>query len=510
MNNERTEKGIVYLTGSGPGDQKLLTIKAAEALADCDVVVYDYLATNIDLDKFAPRAEKIYVGKRGRKPVKEQSHINDLLIKLGKEGKKVVRLKGGDPFVFGRGGEEALALVQAGVKYEVIPGVTSAYAVPAYAGIPVTQRGYASTLVIVTGHEDPDKKDSGVDWELLGKTPGTVVFLMGMKNLPKIVSNLEKYGKDPKTPVALVRWGTTGKQQTLTGQLNNILDKVRSSKFQPPAIIVIGEVAALRDKLKWVENKPLFGKNIIVTRSREQASDFALALDELGANVIELPVIKVVESDSYKKLDEAIVRQTEDKYYDWIIFTSVNSVLYFADRLDKKGLDHRILDGTKIAAIGTSTAAALKERSVKADLVPKEFKAEGLIDAFGDAKGLKILMPRAKVAREVIPNALKDAGARLDVVDAYQNILDPEGKKRAESLDETIDVVTFTSSSTVENFLEILGDKKDEVLKDAKIAVIGPITAKTAKERGLNVDAIADKYTIDGLVEAIVKLSVKE
>ena len=511
MNDESktNKKGIIYLTGSGPGDEKLLTVKAVEVLKSSDVVVYDYLATNVDLDKFAPQAEKIYVGKRGRKHFKEQGYINDLLVKLGKEGKKVVRLKGGDPFVFGRGGEEASALSEAGINYEVIPGITSGYAAAAYAGIPVTQRGLASTLVIVTGHEDPDKKDSGVDWKLLAKTTGTVVFLMGIKNLPKIVENLVKNGKDLKTPVALIRWGTTNRQQTLEGRIDDIVEKVRSSKFQPPAIIVIGKVAALREKLKWVEKRPLFGKNVVVTRSRGQASELTQALQELGANIIELPVIKVVEPDSYKKLDESIDRQVSDEYYDWLVFTSANGVTYFANRIKQKELDIRVFKGTKIAAVGSSTAAVLEKLGVRVDLVPKEYKAEGLIEAMPDTKGLKVLMPRAKVAREILPEELIKAGAQVDVVDAYQTIADPEGKKRINELEDKIDFVTFTSSSTVKNFISALGEKRDDILKTAKIAVIGPITAKTAEKEGLKVDAIADPHTIDGLMKAVVEVSEK-
>ncbi len=501
-------EGIVYLAGSGPGDEKLLTFKAVEALRACDVVLYDYLATNVDLNKYAPQAEKIYVGKRGRKHT-VQSHINDLLIKLGREGKKVVRLKGGDPFVFGRGGEEALELAKAGVNYEVIPGITSAYAVPAYAGIPVTQRGYASTLSIVTGHEDPGKKDSGVDWKLLARTTGTVVFLMGIKKLSKIVEKLVKFGKDPKTPIALIRWGTTNRQQTLEGRLDDIVDKVRSSKFQPPAIIVIGKVVALRDQLKWIEKKPLFGKTAIVTRSRDQASQLTQALEGFGANVIELPVIRIVEPDSYKKLDEAIDRQVKEEYYDWLIFNSANGVTHFANRIKQKELDFRVLKGTKIAAVGLSTAAVLERLGVRADLVPKEYRAEGLIEALPDMKGLKVLMPRAKVAREILPEELNKAGAQVDVVDAYRTIADPEGKKRINELEDEIDFLTFTSSSTVKNFLDALGEKRDDILKTAKIAVIGPITAKTAEKEGLKVDAVADPYTIDGLIKAVIKLSEK-
>lgn len=500
-------KGKVYLTGSGPGDEKLLTLKAVEVLARCDVVVYDYLANNIDLDKYAPQAEKIYVGKRSHHHILEQNNINDLLIKLAKEGKNVVRLKGGDPFIFGRGGEEAMELVEAGVDYEVVPGVSSVYAVPAYAGIPVTQRGYTSSLAVVTGHEKATQPDSDIDWQSLAKVFGTVVFIMGVKNLPKIVDKLLKYGKESKTPIALIRWGTTARQYVLTGMLEDIVEKVSLTKFKPPAIIVVGEVVALREQLKWFEKKPLFGKTVVITRSSKQSSKLTQALGELGANIIEIPTIKVMPPDSYEKMDKAIERQIPDQYYDWLIFTSANGVFQFADRLKQKKVDFRIFKGVKIAAIGSSTAASLSSLGVQADLIPKEYKGEGLVEALGNVKRLKILIPRAKVAREVLPEELKKAGAEVDVVDAYQTVVDAQSAKNAPSLNGHADIITFTSASTVTNFLKILGNRKEQFLGGVKIAAIGPITAEAAKKKGLNVNVVAKKYTIDGLVDAVVKLA---
>ncbi len=501
-------KGKVYLTGAGPGDEKLITVKAAEALAGADVVVYDYLAS-IDLEKYAPQAEKIYVGKTGRKHTIEQLDINALLVKLANEGKKIVRLKGGDPFIFGRGGEEALELVKAGVDFEIIPGISSAYAAPAYAGIPITQRGNTSTVAFITGHEDPTKDKSDIDFKALATGIGTLVFLMGVKNLNLIAENLLKHGRDPKTPVALVRWGTTSKQQVLEGTLADIAEKALLTKFKAPAIIVIGEVAALREQLAWFEKKPLFGKTVVVTRSREQASELSQDLQELGASTIELPSIKVVPADSYKKLDEAIERQIPGAYYDWLIFTSVNGVIHFVRRLKQKDVDFRVFKDAKIAAIGPGTASYLKSLALKVDLIPQEYKAEGILKALGDVKDKKILLPRAKVAREVLPEELTKAGAKVDVVEAYQTVADkPASEQSLKAMEKKVDFVTFTSSSTVVNFLDIVENAK-AVLNGVKIAAIGPITAKTAKDKGLKVDIVAKEYTIKGLVKAIVDNTIK-
>ncbi len=494
--------GTVFLAGSGPGDPKLLTLKAAEVLAKCDVVVYDYLSSNIDLEKYASQAEKIYVGKKGHHHATEQQSINQLLIKLAKEGKNIVRLKGGDPFVFGRGGEEALELAENGVKYEVVPGVSSVYAVPAYAGIPVTQRGFTSSLAIVTGQEGL-KKRSDINWNSLAKSFGTIVFLMGVKNLANIVEKLVTFGKDEKTPVALIRWGTTQRQEVLEGTLADIVEKVSLTKFSAPAIIVVGEVVSLRKQLKWFEKKPLFSKTVIVTRNRGQASKLSSSLVGLGANVIELPTIKIVPPDSYDKVDKAIERQIPEKYYDWLIFTSVNSVASFTERLRHKKVDFRIFKGTKIAAIGAATAKILQSQSIVVDLIPKEYKAEGMLEALGDVGGQKILFPRAKVAREILPDQLTKAGAQVDVAHVYQTVIDEESAKKIGSIDEKVDLVTFTSSSTVSNFLALLGDNASDFMKDVKIAAIGPITAKTAQEKGLKVDIVAKEYTIDGLVNAV-------
>ena len=498
-------KGKVYLTGAGPGDEKLLTLKAVEALSSCDVVVYDYLASLIDIEKYAAAAEKIFVGKKGGNHTSEQQQINDLLIKLASEGKNVVRLKGGDPFMFGRGGEEALALVEAGVEFEVIPGVTSAYAVPAYAGIPITQRGYTSSVTFITGHEDPAKTQSAIQWEALAEGDSTLVFLMGIKNLPSISQNLLKHGKDAETPVAIIRWGTTSRQQVLEGTLEDITEKARTAEFKAPAIIVIGSVVELRKKLKWFEKKPLFGKRVVVTRSPNQANKLSEALYLLGATPIEIPVIKVEPPDSYEALDKAIKRQSSSAYYDWLIFTSANGVFKFAERLKEKQLDFRIFKGAKIAAIGPATKRCLKSFALHVDLIPDEYIAEGVLSALGDVKGKKILIPRAQVAREILPQELKKAGASVDVAPAYKTVADTtSGRKKIQALKGRVDIITFTSSSTVTNFLAMIGDDRT-VLDGVRIAVIGPVSAKTAKENGLNVDIEAEDYTIEGLVKAIIK-----
>jgi len=498
-------KGKVYLTGAGPGDEKLLTLKAVEALGSCDVVVYDYLASVIDIDKYAPQAEKIFVGKKGGEHTSEQQQINDLLIKLAAEGKKVVRLKGGDPFIFGRGGEEALALAEAGVEFEVVCGVTSAYAVAAYAGIPITQRGYTSSVTFITGHEDPAKTQSDIQWQALAEGNSTLVFLMGIKNLPSITQNLLKNKKNPKTPVAIIRWGTTSRQQVLEGTLEDITEKASQAEFKAPAIIVIGSVVELRRQLKWFESKPLFGKRVVVTRSHGQASKLSEALYSLGATPIEIPVIKVEPPDSYEALDKAIELQSEGAYYDWLIFTSANGVLKLAERLKEKKLDFRIFKGAQVAAIGPATQRCLQSFALHVDLAPEEYVAEGVIRALGDVGGNKILLPRAQVAREILPQELKKAGASVDVAPTYKTVADTGiGREKISALKGQMDIITFTSSSTISNFLAMIGKDKS-VLEGVKIAVIGPVTAKTAKENGLNVDIMAEDYTIEGLVEALIK-----
>ncbi len=502
-------KGKVYLVGAGPGDPGLITLKAVQCLAEADVVVYDNLANRTFL-KYAPdTAEFIYVGKKGGHHTLAQNEINRLIVEKALSGKKVVRLKGGDPFIFGRGGEEAEELVEAGVEFEVVPGITSAIAVPAYAGIPLTHRNFTSTVAFVTGHEDPTKEKSSIAWEKIATGVGTLVFLMGVGNLEKIADALIAHGRDPSTPVAVIRRGTEPRQKTVTGSLKDIASKARSAGIKPPAIIVVGHVVGLRDKLNWYEAKPLFGKNIIVTRARAQASEFSKRLAELGANPIEFPTIEVVSPDDWSELDRAI---SELSQYDWIIFTSVNGVKFFLTRLKDTGHDLRTLGKIKIAAIGPKTAQVLRDLYIEPDIVPKEYRAEAIVEQFrrqGVSKA-KVLVPRAQEAREVLPEQLREMGLAVDVVTAYRTVKPDQDVETVRRMLEArqIHMITFTSSSTVKNFLAMFERETDDLTKwmeHVAVACIGPITADTARSLGLSVDIVAEQYTIDGLIDKIIE-----
>jgi uroporphyrinogen III methyltransferase / synthase len=420
----------------------------------------------------------------------------------------VVRLKGGDPFIFGRGGEEAQELVKAGIPFEVVPGVTSAIAVPAYAGIPLTHRDFTATVAFVTGHEDPTKETSAIAWDKIATGIGTLVFLMGVGNLPKIAASLMEHGRSPDTPVAVIRAGTVPGQRTVTGSLGNIADVAQLEKIKPPAIIVVGDVVSLRKDLNWFEQRPLFGKRVVVTRAREQASDFVAYLTELGAECVEFPAIEVIPPLSWKELDRAIENLES---YQWLVFTSVNGVKYFFDRLEVSGQDARNLKGIRIAAIGPKTADAVRGKGVMPDLVPEEYRAEAVVEALRKhgVKGLRILLPRAAEAREVLPQELEKMGAAVEVVEAYRTVK-PEGSKneiKAMLEKGDIQMVTFTSSSTVNNFMEMFegeGERLLEWMQKVAVACIGPVTAKTAEERGLSVQITPSDYTIEALAKAIV------
>jgi uroporphyrinogen III methyltransferase/synthase len=419
----------------------------------------------------------------------------------------VVRLKGGDPFIFGRGGEEAQELVKAGIPFEIIPGVTSAIAVPAYAGIPLTHRDYTSTVAFITGHEDPTKETSDIAWDKLATGAGTLVFLMGVGNLAKIASSLMEHGRPPQTPVAVIRTGTVPEQKTVTGPLNEIAEIAKQEKIRPPAIIVVGDVVRLREELNWFEAKPLFGKRIVVTRAREQASEFLAVLGELGAQCLEFPTIEVVPPASWEGLDRGI-REVEG--YQWLVFTSVNGVKYFFHRLETLGGDVRDLKGVKIAAIGPKTAEAVAAKAIRTDLIPEEYRAEAVVEAFKkeNIQGRRILLPRAREAREVLPQELEKLGAVVDVVEAYRTIK-PEGDKeeiRGMLQRGDIHMVTFTSSSTVNNFLDMFqGEPVMEWMDKVAVACIGPVTAKRAEDKGLKVTLIAKEYTIPSLTQAIIE-----
>ena len=498
--------GKVFLIGAGPGDPGLLTIKAKNCIETADVVVYDYLASPFLLDYARPDAEIIYVGKKGGDHTLTQDKINLLLVEKAKQGFDVARLKGGDPFVFGRGGEEAQMLLDHDVSYEIVPGVTSAIAAPAYAGIPVTHREHTSFVSFITGHEDPTKKDSSMQWDVYAKSNATLVFLMGVKNLPNIVKNLMNHGKAPDTPAALVRWGTTTRQRTVTGTLGTIVGEVKRAGLKSPAIIVVGDVVTLREKMQWFEDRPLFGRKMVVTRAREQASDLVVRLAERGAECIECPTIKVVPPEDQAPLDAAIHGLFD---YDWLVFTSVNGVNFFFDRLFALGKDVRALGGLKTATIGPATAARLRDFGVTSDIIPESYRAESVVDAFRDLPmaGQKVLLPRAEEARAVLPVELRKMDAAVDEITSYRTRLDDSGKEELLTLLEAgaVDLVTFTSSSTVRNFKALLPEERfEELMEGVTVASIGPITSDTAKELGFKVDVSADEYTIPGLVAAIM------
>jgi uroporphyrinogen III methyltransferase/synthase len=503
-----SKKGKVYLVGAGPGDPGLITIKGLKVLEKADTVIYDYLANPELLSNCREDVELIYVGKKGGSHTMTQEEINKLLAKKALEGKLVVRLKGGDPFLFGRGGEEIEELIKHGIPFEVIPGVTSAIAVPAYAGIPVTHRNFTSTLAIVTGHEAEGKEESRIDFSALAKL-GTLVFLMGVKNLPHIVENLIKEGKSKDTPCAVIQWGTTPKQKVATGTLENIVDKVAEAGITAPAIIVVGEVVSLREKFKWFENKPLFGKRILVTRTREQASRLKEALVELGAQVFEVPTIKV----EYILNDETLTKLKELPKYDWLVFTSENGVIAFFSALAKLDLDLRFIANQKVAVIGPGTESALKKYFIKPDLRPlKDYTQEGLLSAFSsvDLKGKRVLLLRAKVARDVLPKGLAELGANVEILPIYETKLPEESKEKLVSiLKQGVDVITFTSSSTVENFFKLL-EGPEVKLSKVLFAVIGPITANTLRQYGFEPEIIAKENTIPGLVSAILEYFERE
>ncbi len=497
---------MVYLVGAGPGDFKLITVKGLEKIKLAETIVYDRLVDERLLEYARPDAELIYVGKASNQHTLKQEEINQVLIDHAKAGKVVVRLKGGDPFVFGRGGEEALALLEHQLPFEVIPGVTSAIAAPAYAGIPVTHRGIATSFAVITGHENPDKPESGLQWDKLAGGPDTLVFLMGIENLTTICEKLIAHGRNPATPAAIIRWGTKPEQQVWLTTLGAAVATAAEHRILPPAIFLVGEVAALREKLAWFDTKPLFGKTVLVTRAREQASMLSERLEALGARCYEAPAIKVVPPESYEPLDHSIRHLGE---YHWLILTSTNGVEALFNRMRLQQLDARALHGVKVAAIGAATAARLKEYGVLADLVPVEFKAEGILQILTPliTPGMKILLPRALVARDILPQKLRDIGAEVDVVPSYRTVSGEADRERVRTLLSSggVDLVTFASSSSVLNLLTLLGEDGAALLNSATVACIGPVTAMTCRDQGIRRDIIADEFTINGLVESISK-----
>jgi uroporphyrinogen III methyltransferase / synthase len=496
----KSKTGKVYLVGAGPGDLGLVTLRATECIEGADVIVYDHLANPEILNWARDDAEIIYAGKEPGEYSLGQQEINVLLVEKARDGKEVVRLKGGDPFVFGRGAEEAKAIADAGIEFEIVPGITSAIAGPAYAGIPMTHRAENSHVTFFTGHEDPAKAKSAIDYAALARLGGTQVMLMGVERLGAITGEMLKQGVSKNLPVALVRWATTGRQETLTGTLQDIAQRAVASGFEAPAVTVFGEVVALREYLNWYENRPLSGKRIVVTRTRKQASALSNKLRALGAQVIEFPTIRIEPPTDLRAFAELV---QDAHMYDWIVFTSANGVDAFFETFFKLYDDAREIGGARIAAIGPATAQRVKDFHLHVDLQPEEFVAEAVVKKFqkeGSLENLRILLVRAEKARDILPRELSGLGAIVDQAFAYRTVpetRDTTGERRRLE-QEGADLITFTSSSTVENFLA-LGLPWP---KGMQVASIGPITSKTARDHALTVDIEAQRHDIEGLVQA--------
>lgn len=504
MASKATSSGICYLVGAGPGDPGLLTLKGKECIEAADVLVYDYLCNPEHLRYAKPGTERIYVGKKAGDHTLPQEEINKLIVKLTHEGKTVTRLKGGDPVLFGRGAEEAAELHAAGVKFEIVPGITSAIAGPAYAGIPVTHRSHASMLTIFTGHEDPTKPDTSLDYAKLAQADGTKVFLMGVERIEEITGEFLKHGAKPETPMALVRWATRGCQQTLVGTLATMAAKVKEAGFKAPAVAVIGDVVTEREQLNWFEGRPLFGKKIVVTRTRQQASALSKQLALLGADVIELPTIRIEPAEDQLEFGQLV---QDCHTYEWIVFTSPNGVDAFFTMFDKLYNDARSIGGARIACVGPGTAEKIKARHLAVDLMPeKNFVAEGLVKAFDQHQNMEnvnVLWVRGAETREVIANGLTAMGAIVDEAIGYRTVAETEDNLEALARlkNEGTDMITFTSASTVEHFLDL----HVQLPENCKIASIGPVTSAAIKQYGFNVDVEARESTIPGLVAAIEK-----
>lgn len=497
-----SEPGICYLVGAGPGDVGLVTLKAKECIEKCDVLVYDALSSAELLGWTKKGCELIFAGKRAADHAIPQDQINALIVEKTLQGKIVTRLKGGDPMIFGRGGEEAAELAEAGVRFEIVPGISSAIAGPAYAGIPVTHRDHCSQVTIFTGHEDPTKEDSSLDFDQLAKTPGTKVFVMGVSRLRGICEAFIKGGASPQTPIALTRWATTGKHQTVVGNLETIADIVEKANFKSPAVAVIGDVVKERAKINWFETRPLFGKRIVVTRTREQAGELSKRLGELGADVIELPTIRIEHPQDRKEFAESVA---ESHTYDWLVFTSPNGVERFFNAFYATYEDARSLGGCRLAAIGPSTEAKIREYRFAVDLLPKQFVAEGLVEAFKNEsiEHQKILWIKAEETRNVLYDGLMELGAIVDTCLAYRTVPetgDPTGAAR-QLREEGADMITFTSGSTVESFFDMGIDWPE----GCEAACIGPITGKTFKSYSDAPAIESERYDIEGLVQKILE-----
>ncbi len=507
MNLKTGQIGYVYLIGAGPGDPGLITVRGLECIGLADVIMYDYLASKSLLDHARPEAELVYAGKVGGAHNREQSQINEMLVEKARQGRIVARLKGGDPFIFGRGGEECEALVEAGIPFEIVPGVTAGIGAAAYAGIPLTHRNFTASVAFVTGHESPGKESSAIDWEKLSVGSGTLVFYMGMKNLPQITANLLDNGRAPDTPVALIRWGTRPEQEVLEGTLSDIGDKARKAGFKAPAITVVGEVVRLRDRLRWFDSRPLFGRGIMVTRSAGQAGPFARLLSDRGAHVYPCPTINVIPPESFADLDRHIRSLSG---FDWVVFTSANGVGCFFDRLNAQGLDSRALGSCRVAAVGPKTAEKLADFGIRPDLLPTGYHAEGLVDAFGrmEVSGMKALCPKGDRARDVVATGLGRMGMEVSAPVSYRTVApDSLPEEVLDALEERrIHCVTFTSSSTVVNLASIVGENRlIHLLQGVAVASIGPVTSNSCRDLGLRVDVEPDVPTIEAFADAIAR-----
>jgi uroporphyrinogen III methyltransferase / synthase len=495
-------KGKVYLVGAGPGDYKLMTLKGMECIKKSDVIVYDRLANENYLNEVKDNCEIVYVGKASSDHTLSQDEINELIVQKAKEGKVVTRLKGGDPYVFGRGGEEGEYLLENGISFEVVPGITSAIGGLCYAGIPITHRDHASSFHVITGHLKDDENDS-LNWNALSNIEGTLVFLMGVANLNKICKNLIKEGKDKTTPVAIINWATRYNQKVVTGTLENIYDIVLKENIKPPSLIVVGDVIKLRDKLNFFEDKELFGKNIVVTRARSQSSTLVEKISDLGGNAIQVPTIKIDEITPNKELEQEI---SNIEKYSYIILTSQNAVDIFLNNMYKMNVDLRKLHNAKIVAIGPATANALRDKGIIADIIPEKYVAESIYEALKDKlnKNDNILIPRASNARDYLLEKLSEI-CSVKEIHIYNTVMESSDREHILKLlnESKIDYITFTSSSTVKNFINILGNENIDKLSNMKLISIGPVTSKTINSYGLEVYKEAVEYTIDGILDCI-------
>lgn len=500
-----TAPGKVYLVGAGPGDPELITARGLRRLGEADVVLYDALVHPDQLNAARPDAELVFVGKRAGRAGQRQDEINRRLVRAAREGKTVVRLKGGDPYLFGRGSEEAELLAAEGIAFEVVPGVPSPLAVTAYAGLSLTHRDLAASVAYVTATESVEKDRSSHDWSKLATATQTLVIFMGMRKLDSLMKLLIEHGRPPDTPVAVVQWASLPKQRTVVGTITNIHELASAAGLGLPALTIVGEVVRLRESLRWFDTKPLFAKRIVVTRAAHQAGSLASLLRDEGAEPIVAPTIRIAPPSDPGPLNHAV---THLDRYDWIVFTSVNTVDAFFSSLASAGLDVRALGGTKVCAIGKKTRASVRSRGVDADLDPGEARAEGIVAALRPLLGdrARVLLPRAEVAREILPDSLRDAGARVDVVAAYRNLPpEPHALERLRRLIDPgeSDAVLFTSSSTVEHLLDAIGNGAADRLNALDLFSIGPITTQTAERLGLRVSATSEEQTIESLVTTV-------